>query len=560
MSTQPLTNEALRDIEDVTRLAQQLRNIVETRNSDTEITETEKTIIKNAVHQLATIDKKYPSTTTTGQPNTDNIQQIDLVINPEMVTATPGPATVPAVPQRRAPTQTQNATTQTLGSITQTQKSNATTQTLGSTTQTQKSNATTQTLGSTTQTQKSNATTQTLGSTTNDIAQKNIQDAKNKLQMHMARLTGLTLDNGNVANAIEFFVVMGTELNTIFNLIDHLASSISKNNPAYVKQIESITGQITYATVTASGNTKPFDPTKIPFVFAPITNTISYAQFKELFRTTQILLDNLINYRMGVLDVPTIPDGTHVLMLTPNILNPEDPGRLAINAFIQNIFDTLNATSTTAQTGGNGWGFGSLWAAAKSAAAAVTGLPAKIYAYATGSTPPGGPPPPPPGGPPPPPPPGGPGPGAPAAPPAPAPAPAPVPVPVPAPAPDRIPAPTTTTTQQPTPPPKDTTDYTAPMIALISYKIGSMNDYDRQLINYCQTIGLDTNATLAIYIAQNKKDVEQILSYYNKNLYYTVLMNILRLKKISAEMKFRKDYGITSDAQIQVLLGKQSIW
>jgi hypothetical protein len=112
----------------------------------------------------------------------------------------------------------------------------------------------------------------------------------------------------------------------------------------------------------------------------------------------------------------------------------------------------------------------------------------------------------------------------------------------------------------PSVPPTDTTDYTRPLMVLIAYKIGSLNTFDIELIKYCDSIGLDINATLAICIAQNKYDIEQILSYYNKNLYYSSLMNILRYKKLSAEMKFRKDYGIVSDNQINMLLSKQSIW
>jgi hypothetical protein len=96
----------------------------------------------------------------------------------------------------------------------------------------------------------------------------------------------------------------------------------------------------------------------------------------------------------------------------------------------------------------------------------------------------------------------------------------------------------------PSVPPTDTTDYTKPLLALITYKIGSFNVFDIELIKYCESIGFDINTTLAIHIANNKNDIDQILYHYNKNFYFSPLMNILRLKKLSAEMKFRKDYGV----------------
>ena len=106
---------------------------------------------------------------------------------------------------------------------------------------------------------------------------------------------------------------------------------------------------------------------------------------------------------------------------------------------------------------------------------------------------------------------------------------------------------------------KDTTDYTSPLVVFLAYKMGSLNNFDVDMINYCQHIGLDTNIILAIYLAYKKEDIEQILSYYKKN-YYSNLLNILRLKKLSAEKKFRLDYGIKSDSQIKMLFEKQSMW
>jgi hypothetical protein len=103
---------------------------------------------------------------------------------------------------------------------------------------------------------------------------------------------------------------------------------------------------------------------------------------------------------------------------------------------------------------------------------------------------------------------------------------------------------------------EDDTNYISPLFALIFYKIGSFNNFDMELIDYCHKIGLDTETSLAIYLAQKKEDVEHILSHWEKN-YYTHLMNIRKLKKLSAEKKFRMDYGINTDEQLTTLLSKQ---
>lgn len=106
----------------------------------------------------------------------------------------------------------------------------------------------------------------------------------------------------------------------------------------------------------------------------------------------------------------------------------------------------------------------------------------------------------------------------------------------------------------------DQAKYTLQLKNLINYKFGNVNDIDRQLFNYAKTIGLDDNAILALFLAQNRKDVEDILSVYNKQYYYSALMNILRFKKLSAELKFRNDYGIMSNDQIKILMTKQNIF
>jgi hypothetical protein len=723
---------------------------------------------------------------------------------------------------------------------------------------------------------------------------KNITDAKDKLQLHKSNLATLSMPaNGNISTTIELFVVMCTELNTIFNIIDHLVNTLSKNNYGYAKTIGDLYSSISYANITAKEDTKPFNPTSLPYTYTVETDNMTYDQLKSMLKTTKILLDDLVNYKLGVLDKLHVPPNSPIL-LYPEILDPNDPGRKALDDFFTNIYNKINADTNIGINQIGGVSVADLLNQfrpiqgqvnkIKKAVAAGTktqkqsndldsadkklkALSTK-FASATGDStaidqlktdvadlqatiqatkatiqaallptvppptvpPPGGPPagPPPPGPPPtvppptvppskpptvppptvppskpppskPPPtgppttkPPGGPPSKPPPAvknlatlrteyntimgkvttinadvaknitnqtqitnldkalidlntiktaisasgatlpeqnklkaeidkllitipatkttiqtaltppvvtppvvtPPVVTPPVVTPPVVTPPGGPPTVPLPggpivqppiqptyneiqrdiaevneeindinrvknkiisNITTTQGdrqlviniaqrlqtidkkypptdpatdisktltnivtslgslqtggngrtqfggngtaqflaiinsliditnillqrikklattvsakpkappyiPSVPPTDTTDYTRPLMVLLAYKIGSLNTFDIELIKYCESIGLDINATLAICIAQNKYDVEQILSYYNKNLYFSSLINILRYKKLSAEMKFRKDYGINSDNQLNMLLNKQSIW
>lgn len=97
------------------------------------------------------------------------------------------------------------------------------------------------------------------------------------------------------------------------------------------------------------------------------------------------------------------------------------------------------------------------------------------------------------------------------------------------------------------------------LFSLVSYKIGALNEYDIQLINYCQQLPLDTNTIVAIHIAQKREEIEPIFKFNNR-VPYGALSNIIRLKKMSAENKFKQDYGISTDQQVSMLVSKKDIW
>lgn len=103
------------------------------------------------------------------------------------------------------------------------------------------------------------------------------------------------------------------------------------------------------------------------------------------------------------------------------------------------------------------------------------------------------------------------------------------------------------------------TDYTQPLIALLTYRIGYLNNYDISLINYCKTFGLDSGTILAIYFSDRRKDIEEIVKIHIPHD-ISAVMRILQLKKLSAELKFRINYDIKSDSEILILNEKKLMW
>ena len=101
--------------------------------------------------------------------------------------------------------------------------------------------------------------------------------------------------------------------------------------------------------------------------------------------------------------------------------------------------------------------------------------------------------------------------------------------------------------------------YIEPVVNMMSYKIGSYNKFDNTLMNYLRKRGIANELAALIFLAQNKSDVEDIL---RNTVYFTVqiLKNIFGLKKQAALQKFKDDYNITSDEQINMLLGNANIW
>ena len=97
------------------------------------------------------------------------------------------------------------------------------------------------------------------------------------------------------------------------------------------------------------------------------------------------------------------------------------------------------------------------------------------------------------------------------------------------------------------------------VMALITYRMGSPNNYDMEMFRFCERINLPLHLILALYFAEKKQDVIQILSAHAFQTPY-ILPTILRLKKLSAHKKFKTNYNINSDSQIETLLSNQVVW
>lgn len=94
--------------------------------------------------------------------------------------------------------------------------------------------------------------------------------------------------------------------------------------------------------------------------------------------------------------------------------------------------------------------------------------------------------------------------------------------------------------------------YIRPLFSFLKYQIGNISKEDDNLIDACQQAGLPLFASLAVYLSHSKKDIENILRTYSQSS-SSSKHNILHLKRLSAESKFRTCWKITSLQQLQIL-------
>ncbi len=90
--------------------------------------------------------------------------------------------------------------------------------------------------------------------------------------------------------------------------------------------------------------------------------------------------------------------------------------------------------------------------------------------------------------------------------------------------------------------PSTETKYTDVAKKFISYYIGEINEYDKQLFKYLEQFKLDMEPTLMIYFTMKKQDLIPIIKKYMPAHPFAI-MNIIQLKKLSAYEKFKKNYG-----------------
>ncbi len=97
------------------------------------------------------------------------------------------------------------------------------------------------------------------------------------------------------------------------------------------------------------------------------------------------------------------------------------------------------------------------------------------------------------------------------------------------------------------------TDYTDIARKFIAYYIGELNTYDIKLFKFLEQFKLDVEPTMMIYFTMKKQDLVPIIKKYMPAYSYAI-PNIIKLKKLSAYEKFKKNYGVND---VRLLYNKQ---
>ena len=100
--------------------------------------------------------------------------------------------------------------------------------------------------------------------------------------------------------------------------------------------------------------------------------------------------------------------------------------------------------------------------------------------------------------------------------------------------------------------------YTDAARDFIAYNLGEINKYDEQLFKLLKQFKLDIEPALMIFFTMKKRDLVPIVNRYMP-LHTYAIMNIIRLKKLSAYEKFKKNYGVNGN-DIRILQGKQFLF
>jgi hypothetical protein len=93
----------------------------------------------------------------------------------------------------------------------------------------------------------------------------------------------------------------------------------------------------------------------------------------------------------------------------------------------------------------------------------------------------------------------------------------------------------------------------------VNDKYKKISEYDANMIEYCVNIGFSDDIILMLYFASSKNEILQILKIA-KNTTQKVILHILKFKKLSAFSKFKTNYEINSDKDIEILIEKKRIF
>ena len=96
-------------------------------------------------------------------------------------------------------------------------------------------------------------------------------------------------------------------------------------------------------------------------------------------------------------------------------------------------------------------------------------------------------------------------------------------------------------------------------VPFIIRQLTEMNKYDIELFNNLVNYGIDIDTIILIFLAKNREDIQKILLEKEIGTGYN-LLNIMRLKKMSAERKFLDNYKIDNRIKLVLLLKKFDLY
>jgi len=321
------------------------------------------------------------------------------------------------------------------------------------------------------------------------------------------KITDLLESRNNLLKQIEILETMpGTEtsetyqtinnqVKNIINAIEYLEEVLKLNGYEIRDLLTNYSGPIDYAVVKRKTIPSKFTKRDSPYLFVDHSGIVSYDQMIILQENTSKLVEDLTYYRYGLLATHSVPNNTAVLIYPDN---PKHVAREKLNLFFYGLYQKIDEDTkplSMVSSSGQTGGDSSERKSVQNLRQYATNLKAFISDSLA----------------------------------------------------QQVNLMEMTNLQF--------SDHAKSLLTLVSYYLGTANRYDLELIKYCRSKNFDETMILAIMLVQNKSDLEQILANYQPN-YYSMLLNISRLKKMSNLIKFQQNYSMNNPEQLAILAAK----